>query len=148
MCNLYLCQHFDNNNLTIIRHKLLKFKPFHLCLGLPLPPQNFRLDTRTSNTITVKWDSSDKLIKNFELIITSKNNFTRTVNKLSQYNLAIVDGLLPATNYIIKIRTRSLAGFSNFTDPIEIRTMGSGMYDIFTKYIMFSVKGIDLVRSY
>ena len=98
---------------------------------LPLPPQNFRLDSRTSDTFTVKWDFV-KLSKSFELVTTksSSNNSknSRTITKSSQHNLATVDGLQPDTKYLIKIRTRSLTGFGNFTDQLEIKTMTSGNY--------------------
>ena len=119
----------------LTKSKRLYKQRFKFVLGLPLPPQDFRLDTRTSNAFTVRWDSSDKLIKKFELIVTS-DNLTRTINKLSTHNLATVDGLKPDTKYMIRIRTRSLTGLSNFTDPLEVRTMGSGMWP-YTTHIAF-----------
>ena len=132
---------------------------------LPLPPKNLRLDSRTSDSFTLSWDHV-RLSESYELVVmtspetnalnTTKDNSTTTTTKTNDYitinagessaaggggrTLSIVDNLKPDTTYWVKIRTRSLTGFGNYSQPaFEITTMRSGIqhYRPWIEFVFF-----------
>jgi len=96
-------------------------------LALPKPPEDLTIESRTQNEITLKWQLVP-LATSYQIEFKYPNNKTETFFKSGGFQLALIDELEPNTSYSVRIRSETLTGLSNLTEPLEIKTLGLGLY--------------------
>lgn len=112
---------------------------------LPKPPEGLTAESRTTNEITLKWELVP-LATRYQIEFKYPNNKTETFFKSGGFQLAMMDGLQPETSYSVRIRSETLTGPSNFSEPLIVKTLSLGLWWFFSLcfHTLFFHKSLDI----